>query len=420
MSSALLFRLLLPITALLVSVALLLAGSGLLSTLLAVRGQLEGYADQTLGLIMSGYFVGFFLGTFTAPPLIRRVGHIRAFAFHAALAATAVLVYPLWVDPVGWTLLRLVTGIALVGLCTVIESWLNSHAAPEYRSRVFAVYMVVTLLALAAGQQLLDLQPAGSFVLFSVIAILFSLAALPVATTRLQQPVMAVAPKAGIVHICRVAPSAAAGALMSGLALGAFWGMGPVFASDLGLDRAEVGNFMSLTILGGAAMQLPIGRLSDRGDRRTTLALVSGLAAAISLSLAVIETPSSTVLYAAFFLFGGLSFALYPLCVAHLLDRLPADTLLAGCSALLLLHGIGAAIGPATAGFAMEAFGAAALPGFFASALGLLFLAVAGRRLLRSHLLQQRARFHPMLRTTPSALELLPEIPAPTSPARTP
>lgn len=403
----------LPITALLVSVALLLAGSGLLSTLLAVRGKLEGYGDQTLGLIMSGYFVGFFLGTFAAPPLIRRVGHIRAFAFFAALAATTVLVYPIWLHPVGWVLLRVVTGVALVGLVTVIESWLNSQSAPQYRSRVFAIYMVVSLLALAFGQLLLDLQPPGSFVLFSVVAILISLAALPVTTTRLPQPVLAVAPKSDIRQICRTAPSAAAGAVLSGLAMGAFWGMGPVFASQLGLDRAGVGMFMAFTICGGAALQLPIGRLSDRGDRRTTLAAVSALAAAIALVVMVVSPMSTSALYAVFFVYGGLAFALYPLCVAHLLDRLPADALLAGVSALLLLHGIGAAIGPAAAGAAMGRFGAHALPGFFVATVGALALVAGGRRLLRARRLLHPARFHPMLRTTPTALELLPEIPDP-------
>lgn len=413
-------RLVAPITALLSSVALLLAGSGLLSTLLAVRGRLEGYADQTLGLIMSGYFVGFFLGTFTAPPLIRRVGHVRAFAFHAALAATAVLVYPLWVDPVGWMLLRLITGIALVGLCTVIESWLNAQAAPEHRSRVFGIYMVVTLLALAGGQLLLDTQPPGSFVLFSVIAILFSLATLPVAMTRLSQPAMGVAPKAGIAGICRAAPSAAAGALLSGVALGAFWGMGPVFADAVGFGRAGVGYFMGITILGGAALQLPIGRLSDRGDRRTTLALVAALAALTMLPLVTLPALAPAAVYALFFVFGGLAFTLYPLSVAHLLDRLPADALLAGCSALLLLHGIGAAIGPAAAGQVMELMGSRALPGFFVAALGVLALGVGGRRLARARLLSGGARFHPMLRTTPSALSLLPEITEPHTPQRTP
>src|SRR3970040_2277101 len=125
-----------PLIALLVGVALLLAGSGLLGSPPAVRGELEGFSAQTLGLIMSGYFVGFFLGTFAAPNLIQRIGHIRAFAFYAALCAVAVLLHPMLVDPWAWGGLRLVTGIALVGLYTVIESWLNAQAAPAQRSQV--------------------------------------------------------------------------------------------------------------------------------------------------------------------------------------------------------------------------------------------------------------------------------------------
>ena len=400
-------RIVLPITALLASVALLLGGNGLLGTLLAMRSQAEGWGERTTGLVMSGYFVGFFLGTFTAPPLIRRVGHIRAFAFHAALAAAAVLVYPLWMEPVGWMLLRVVTGMALVGLCTVIESWLNAQAAPEHRSRVFGVYMVVSLLALAAGQLLLDLQPPRSAVLFSVVAILFALAILPVSATRLVPPVMTVAPKIHLLQICRAAPSAAAGAVLGGLALGAFWGMGAVYAASLGLDRSGIGTFMAVTIVGGAALQLPIGRLSDRGDRRSTLALVAAAGAATALLALRFDAQA----HALFFLFGGLAFALYPLAVAHLLDRLPAEQLLAGCSALLLLNGIGAAIGPAVAGALMQWSGPSALPLFFAGTLGVLAVVAGGRRLFKVRELLHAGRFHPMLRTTPAALEMLPEIP---------
>ncbi|PPJ44121.1 MULTISPECIES: MFS transporter [unclassified Pseudoxanthomonas] len=401
----------LPLTALLTSVALLLGGNGLLGTLLAVRSQTEGWGEQTTGLVMSGYFIGFFLGTFTAPPLIRRVGHIRAFAFHAALAAAAVLVFPLWANPVAWMALRVVTGMALVGLCTVIESWLNAQSAPEHRSRVFGVYMVVSLLALAAGQLLLDLQPPRSPVLFSVVAILFALAILPVSITRLSPPPVATAPRVRILQICRTAPSAAAGALLAGMALGAFWGMGAVYAGSLGLDRAGIGTFMAATILGGAALQLPIGRLSDRGDRRSMLAGVSALGAVVAACALQLAPAERTGVLALFFLFGGLAFALYPLAVAHLLDRLPAEQLLAGCSALLLLNGIGAAIGPAAAGLVMERWGAGALPVFFATTLALLALVAGGRRLLKARHLLHPARFHPMVRTTPVALELLPEIP---------
>lgn len=412
-------RVLLPITALLASVALLLGGNGLLGTLLAVRSQTEGWGERTTGLVMSGYFVGFFLGTFTAPLLIRRVGHIRAFAFHAALAAAAVLVYPLWMEPMGWLALRVVTGMALVGLCTVIESWLNAQAAPEHRSRVFAVYMVVTLLALASGQLLLDLQPPRSPVLFSLVAILFALAILPVSTTQLQPPTLSTAPRTHILQLCRAAPSAAAGALLAGLALGAFWGLGAVYAASLGLDRAGIGTFMAVTILGGAALQLPIGRLSDRGDRRSTLAVVAALGSVTAMLALRVEAATPAGMHTLFFLFGGLAFALYPLAVAHLLDRLPAEQLLAGCSALLLLNGIGAAAGPALAGVLMQRFGATALPAFFACTLGLLALIAGGRRLLKARHLLHPARFHPMLRTTPTALEMLPEIPdAPATQAR--
>ncbi|NEL80006.1 MAG: MFS transporter, partial [Xanthomonas perforans] len=139
-------------------------------------------------LIMSGYFAGFFLGTFFAPPLIRRIGHIRAFAFYAALAAIAVLLHPIWLNAWGWGLLRLVTGAALVGLYTVIESWLNAEPDARRRSRVFSVYMAINLSALALGQILLTAGDAGAPAMFTLTAILICAAVMPVMTTRLIPP----------------------------------------------------------------------------------------------------------------------------------------------------------------------------------------------------------------------------------------
>lgn len=399
-----------PVSALLTSVALLLAGNGLLSTLLAVRGRAEGFSDGLIGLIMSGYFVGFFLGTFLAPPLVARIGHIRSFAFFAALAACTALIYPLAVLPAAWLVLRVVTGVALVGLCTVIEGWLNAQAAPAYRSRIFAAYMTVSLLALASGQLMLDLQPPGSFVLFSVAAILMSLAAMPITATRLAQPMMLPAARAQVGRALRAAPTAAVGSLLAGLVLGAFWGMSPVFAEHRGMDRAGVGIFMALAIAAGALTQFPVGRLSDLGDRRTTLAAVAAVGA-VAAGVILLPVGDGHLLLMAFAAFAGLAFTLYPLCVAHLLDRLPQQELMSGCSALLLLNGVGAAIGPALAGGLMAWFGPDALPVLFLLAMLLLALLAGGRRLLRARHLLNPARFHPMLRTTPTVLELLPEIP---------
>lgn len=417
-----------PLIALLSGTALLLAGSGLLGSLLAVRGQLEGYSAQTLGLVMSGYFVGFFLGTFAAPNLIQRIGHIRAFAFYAALCAITVLLHPVLLDPWAWGGLRLLTGVALVGLYTVIESWLNAQAAPAQRSQVFAVYMAVNLLALAAGQWLLGLYPPAMFIPFSLVAVLVCAAALPVTASRMVQPELPATPRLALPALYRAAPAAASGSLLAGLAMGGFWGLAAVYALRLGLGVAGVATLMSVTIIGGAVLQWPIGRLSDRGDRRTTLALVSLLAGAISVALVLVgtEEPDRRLLFALFFVFGGLVFTLYPICVAHLLDLLPTENMLSGCSSLLLLNGIGAAIGPAVAGMAMTAYGPQALPAFFAVTLAVLAMVAGGRRLLVQRDRQHPAHFHPMLRTTPSALELLPETdshpedPVPTHPSPKP
>ena len=405
-----------PLAALLAGVALLLAGSGLLGTLLALRGGHEGYSDQAVGLVMSAYFAGFFLGTFIGPGLIRRIGHIRAFAFYASLCTVSVLLHPILLSPWGWAVLRLCTGIALVGLYTVIESWLNVSAAPGQRAQVFAVYMVVNLLALAAGPWLLPLAEVDDDRLFSLVAMLICAAALPVTASRMSQPLLPEAPHLGLRGLYRAAPAAAIGALLAGLAMGAFWGLSAVYANRVGLQAEGVAALVSLTILGGAVLQWPLGRLSDRGDRRTALAIVSLLAAALALAMLPGERLPLPGLLALWFGFGGLAFALYPICIAHLLDHLAPEDTLSACSSLLLINGVGSALGPAIAGVTMSAYGAPALPAYLAAVLLVLAAVAGGRRLLVRRTREQPAHFHPMLRTTPGALELLPE----TGPERPP
>ncbi|KTF31141.1 MFS transporter, partial [Xanthomonas vesicatoria] len=286
----------LRLTALLLGVALLLTGSGLLGTLLAVRGGQAGFDARALGLIMSGYFAGFFLGTFFAPPLIRRIGHIRAFAFYASLAAIAVLLHPIWLDPWGWGMLRLVTGAALVGLYTVIESWLNAEPDARRRSRVFSVYMAINLSALALGQILLTAGDAQAPAMFTLTAILICAAVMPVVTTRLIPPEVPQVSRLPLKMLYALAPVATVAAGLSGLAMGAFWGLLPVYANRIGLDADGVAMLMLTAIVGGAVLQWPIGRISDGHDRRIGLVAVSVLAAAIAITAAVPMVQSQTPL----------------------------------------------------------------------------------------------------------------------------
>ncbi|MBR0566824.1 MFS transporter [Azoarcus sp. L1K30] len=398
---------LLPIGSLLVGTALLLLGTGLLNTVLALRGSLEGYADATLGLIGSAYFVGFFIGTFAAPPLVRRMGHNRAFAFFSAATAACVLLHALIVSAPVWMLLRVVTGTTLVGLYMVIESWLNSQAPADRRGKIFSIYMAVNLGALAAAQQLIRLGSPGDFVLFAIAAIFVIVSLMPVTATRLPPPQLAHSPRLGLGKLWKAAPVAFAGAVQSGLAMGAFWGMSAVYGGRIGLDEAGVAQLITVSILGGALLQWPIGHFSDRGDRRLALAWVAAGASAAAILWAVLGQFGDLVMIGGF-LFGAAAFAIYPVVVAHLIDHLAHDDILSGSAALLLLHGAGAAVGPALAGALMGWIGPAALPLHFIlmlAPLAAFALWKSGRS--KDEIVDEAAHFMPMMRTSPTALEMI-------------
>lgn len=400
-------RTLVPIGALLTGIALLLLGSGLLNTVVSLRGSLEGFSDNTLGLIGSTYFLGFFLGTFVAPRLIRRMGHIRAFAFFGATVASCILLHAVVVDAWFWMGLRVFTGVGLVGFYAVIESWLNDQTAPERRGQVFAIYMVVNLAALAAAQQMLRLDSPQNFTLFAIAAVFVCLSLLPVTMTRFPQPQIGSRPRLNLRMIWRAAPAAFVGALSSGLSMGAFWSLTPVFGERIGLDAAGIGLLMTTAIIGGAVLQWPMGRFSDSGDRRLVLG-VAAAGAVVSGTLVALLGHIEYVTLAGLFLFGGAAFAVYPIVVAHLVDHLHQDEILAGNTGVLFLHGVGAAAGPAIAGALMGHFGAIALP----LHLGLAFVPLAIFAIILSRrttdeIVDEPAQFTPMMRTSPEVLEMV-------------
>lgn len=394
-----------PVRAVLGSVALLLLGNGLINTLLTLRGTDEGFPPTLLGIIMSGYFVGFVCGTWVSSRLIRRIGHIRTFAFCAALCASGALLHVIFVNPWVWLVLRVIYGLSFVTLVTVIESWLNSTAASHERGRVFAMYMLVNLGAIAAAQQILRLD-TGGFLLFALTAILISWALLPITMTRRAQPALPDRPKSSLKSLLGFAPLAVTASLMSGLAMGAFWAMAPVYGRQLGFDNGGVALIMSITILGGALLQIPIGRFSDKHDRTRVLTYVALLAAVFAALMPL--APSQPILLGLFFIWGGLSFTLYPIAVAQLIDQLHPDEVVSGSADMLVLQGAGSAIAPILAGFFMGVFGTQALPIYIASILALLGVYATFRRRHVSVMVSgETAHFEPLVQTSSQALEMI-------------
>jgi MFS family permease len=351
--------------ALLVAVFLGMGGAGTLTTILSLRLAAHGVAAVVLGAVMAAYFLGLTLGSLSAQRLIRRVGHIRAFSAFLAMLSAAALGHSLGTDTLLWGGLRAVEGYCMAGVLICVESWLNQKASAANRGKILALYMVCLYGGYGAGQFLLRLD-RGGFMVFAASSILLSLALVPVALTHQTPPDLPPLSALGVRRLFAASPVGAAGALTSGLASGALYALGPVYALRLGFDSAQAGLFMGAAVLGGVALQWPLGWLSDHFDRRAVLVGLFGALAVICLWLAVAPPTLLPWLLGAAALYGGMVFVVYPLSVAQTNDRLPASDMVAASGGLVLLYSVGATIGPLAASAMVAALGGVGLMGFTA------------------------------------------------------
>ncbi len=368
-------KLLLPLASLLSGVGLLVVGTGLLFAVIGAQATAANFPVIVTGLINSAYFAGFVFGTYACPVVIRRVGHIRAFAAMASIASTLPILHALLLNPWFWGGLRFINGVCLVGLYIVVESWLNVVALSHQRGKVFAAYMAVSGVAMALGQWLILVGDRFGFVPFALVSILFSFALLPITLTPVLEPEPMEAPKIGLVALFATSPIGVLGAIASGLLSGAFYSLGHVFGQRVGLSEVGIATFMAATILGGAALQWPVGQLSDRHDRRWVMFWVCTSGAAVALAGFYLALDSEPELIGLGIAYGGLTFTLYGLAVAHVNDLIDRKRALEVAGGLLLLHGLGATVGPALAGGLMDLMGPGSLLLYFAGVL--LTLAVA-------------------------------------------
>lgn len=362
----------LPLSSLLSGAGVMVVGVGLLFSVLGLRAGLAEFSGMVTGLIMSAYFVGYVVGTIYCPALIRRIGHIRAFAAMASIASTMPILHALWIDPWFWGALRLTTGVCIVGLYIVIESWLNTLAPSQHRGKVFAIYMSVTFVALALGQWLILVGDKLGFVPFALVSVLFSFALLPITLTPISQPAAVERPHLGLRNLYKTSPLGVIGAVGSGLLNGAFYSLGAAYAQGVGFTDVGVATFMAATILGGAAFQWPVGHYSDRHDRRYVMLWVCIASASLALLGFAFSRASEEILILVGILYGGFVFTLYGLSVAHVNDLIDSSRLLEVTGGLLLVHGIGAALGPTIAGVIMDLLNPESLMLFFAVVLGAL------------------------------------------------
>ena len=349
---------------LLLGMGVLMLGAGLQSTLLGLRATLEGFPAPVIGIVMSCYYVGYVLGTVIAPYLLQRVGHIRVFAALAAVASGAILIQGGFVNAPVWGAMRLISGMCFAGIYVVAESWINDRASRANRGRLFALYMLVLYGGLGAAQFLLIVSNPLTPIPFMLVSVLISLAMVPIVLSAQALPERALPRKVRLLELYRNSPLGVVGVTVSGLISAVIFSMGPVYARLRGLETSGVATFMAVSILAAVATQYPVGRLSDRMDRRTVIAMVCTLATLVAGSIVAFPQMPHFLFLTLAALFSGLVLTLYSLSVSHVNDKLEPAQMVAASSALLLINGVAAAFGPILLGSLIAAFGP---PAYFAT-----------------------------------------------------
>lgn len=398
--------------ALLLGVMLLMLGNGMQSTLLGIRGAIEGFSTFEMSIVMSAYFVGFLFGSRMTPELIRRVGHVRVFAALASFVSATLILYPTITEPWAWILLRVAFGFCFSGVYVTAESWLNNAVSNDKRGQALSLYLIAMMAGVVAAQGLVAVGDASGFVIFIIPSVLVSISFAPILLSINPTPAFEATKPLSLRALYGISPLGCVGLFLLGGVFSAQFGMAAVYGTQAGYSVAEISGFIAAIYMGGLLLQYPIGWLSDRMDRRILILGVAALGG-VSAVIGVLLGQIYPVLLGASFMIGGLSNPLYALLIAYTNDMIDHEDMAAASGGLIFLNGLGAILGPPMMGWLMEAVGPR---GFwlFLSAVMFAIAAYAGWRMLRRPAVQspdETATYAPILPTaTPVAFEAAQEV----------
>ncbi|MEC9342825.1 MAG: MFS transporter, partial [Pseudomonadota bacterium] len=266
-----------------------------------------------------------------------------------------------------------------------IESWINERVTNETRGAIFSVYLIITQLAMIAGQYVIVVAaPEGHFP-FMVAAILFALAILPTALSTAQSPAPLEQVRLNLKELYVNSPAALIGVFLAGGIAGAWQNFAPVFGTMNGMSNTAIASMLSLAILGSALAQYPFGWLSDRIDRRLVMIGV-GAAGAVIVTAAGFQPVGTQAPGLLFFVLmcmtGAFIYPIYAILVAHANDHAAPEDYIQVSSGLLMVYGTGTMAGPIITARMTTLFGAGGL--FITiAALNLAIAAYAAWRLTR-------------------------------------
>ena len=369
--------------ALLLGVGLIAVCGGMQGTLLGLRGFLEGFSPAALGVVMSGYYAGFLLGAWMVPRSVKLVGHIRVFAALGSFASITILLHSVLIDPVWWILLRLLTGFCFSGLYLVAESWMNSVAPNDDRGRSLGTYMVTASVGFIGGQFAVNLWAAGGYESFILASVMISAAILPLLLSPIAGPAITLTRRIRLRRFVKASPLGFSTVLAHGMGFGALIWLTAVFGRELGYSVAVSSAFVGALMLGGLLVLVPIGRISDRHDRRHVLL---GLSLLATISCALVPIAATTGVFwfvgGAILVVGVAVQPMYSVAIAFINDdQSSPEQVLSASSAIILVNGVGGMLGPLLSSQAMTFMGPGSLY-YFVSVLSFALLVLTLLRIM--------------------------------------
>ena len=371
--------------ALFTGIGIILLANGLQGNLMGVRSVIENFSSLSTGIIMSGYFIGYFVGSNLTPNMVSRVGHIRVFAAFASTASLSILIIATYVNPIVWTLGRFLTGLSLVSCYIVAESWLNDRANNRTRGKLLSVYMIINYFGLACGALLLNFDDPTSFKPFILVSILLSIALVPILLTKRPAPKFKKIGTLGLIELYKISPLGTVSSFCTGAIYSALFAMFAVYATKINFTLFEISILLFLTTISGAFFQFPVGYLSDKYNRRIIIILCNLFSAAFCLILIFISGDklynlnalhlllninifqdlnlltyagsSKLYFYIIITIYAGITLCIFSLNLAHTNDFVPKEKFVAAGGGLQFVFGLGAMGGPLLCSIVMDNLG---------------------------------------------------------------
>ena len=341
--------------ALFTGMGLIMLAHGYQGSLLGVRAVQEDFSLLATGFMLSGYFVGYFIGARTIPGFILRVGHIRVFAAFASIASIVILMHSIFVNPITWFILRIITGVSMVSLYTVAESWLNDRSSNKNRGSVLSIYMIIQFGAMATGMFFLNFSSPQNFQPFILVSLFMSLSLIPILLTKRKAPNFKKISEMSLKDLYKASPLGMVGSLLYGTTQSALFSLLAVYAASMNFTIFEISLVTFLLAISGAIAQWPVGKLSDSFDRRKVITYTTfgsaffAICAIFSSGQMYLPGELATTkfwFYLFLVLFSFCSLPMFAIIFAHTNDFIPREKFVSAGAGLQFSFGLGAMTGP--------------------------------------------------------------------------